>query len=274
MRLSASLVLYNNPAEQFGEAMRCYLEGSAGELFVIDNSPEPLSHPLFDDPRVHYVFADENLGFGKGHNRALKLVGDSSDAHLFLNPDVSFTPEVLPHLLRHLGEDATAGAVMPRIEYMNGSLQRLCKLLPTPMDLFLRRFIPIPMIQRRINRRYELHELSQDAPIVVPSLSGCFLVARTQVLQNIGGFDERYFMYMEDVDLVRRIGDEWETVYVPAVRVLHGYEKASYKNPVLKKAHIRSARLYFSKWGWVLDSERARRNRRVLAAIRAVAAGK
>lgn len=267
MRLSASLVLYNNRAEQFGEAIRCFLEGSEGSLVVVDNSPTQLQHPLLGHPRVRYEFSGENLGFGRAHNRALSIIGNSSDVHLYMNPDVSFGPEVLPTLLAYFGCHETVGAAMPRIEYLDGSLQRLCKLLPTPVDLIFRRFVPIPSVQAAINKRYELHALPQDEPIAVPSLSGCFLLARTGILHDLGGFDERFFMYMEDVDLVRRIGGAWSTMYVPSVSIFHGYEKASYKNKVLRRAHARSAFAYFSKWGWVFDRERAQRNRQMISRV-------
>jgi len=267
MKLSASLVLYNNNPDQYGRAMHDFLEGSDGTLVVIDNSPEPLHHPLFQHPRVQYQFMDANLGFGRGHNRALSLLNGTSDFHLFLNPDILFEQDVLPRLLDHMAQDPAIGAIMPRIEYPDGSLQRLCKLLPTPIDLLFRRFIPLRAIQDRINARYEMHRLSQSEANSIPSLSGCFLLVRTRAVTDIGGFDERYFMYMEDVDLVRRIGDRWKTIYQPAVRVTHGYEKASYRNKTLMKAHIRSAILYFAKWGWVFDTDRRKRNREALTMI-------
>ena len=90
MKVSASLVLYNNNPDQYGRAIRDFLEGCDGTLIVIDNSPEPLQHPLFQDPRVQYQFMDANLGFGRGHNRALSLLNGTSDFHLFLNPDILF----------------------------------------------------------------------------------------------------------------------------------------------------------------------------------------
>lgn len=267
MRLSASLVLYNNDPAEFGVAIANYLDGSDGTLIVIDNSPDPLTHPLFADDRVDYVFAGDNLGFGRGHNRALERIGGQSDAHLLLNPDVAFKADVLPALLRFLNAHPDVGAVMPSIRYRDGSLQRLCKLLPTPIDLLLRRFVPIAALRRRINQRYELHDLSQSVPAAIPSLSGCFLLVRTEALVAIGGFDERFFMYMEDVDLVRRIGDHWATMYEPGVSVTHGYAKASYSDPRLRAAHIRSALMYFAKWGFVVDSTRRRRNRATLKAL-------
>lgn len=268
MKLSASLVLYNNDPEQFGQAIQDFLDGSDGCLVVIDNSPIRLCHPLFDHSRVQYEFTGENLGFGRAHNRALAIVNGGSQVHLLLNPDIAFAKQVLPHLLEYMDRNPDVGALMPRIEYPDGSLQRLCKLLPSPVDLMLRRFIPFAAIQLAINRRYELHDLRQDRPACVPSLSGCFLLVRTQILQDIGGFDERYFMYMEDVDLVRRIGDRWTTVYEPSVAVSHGYGKGSYRDRKLTNLHMKSALSYFFKWGWVLDGTRRRRNRAILRHVR------
>lgn len=83
---------------------------------------------------------------------------------------------------------------------------------------------------------------------------------RASVLQEVGGFDERFFMYMEDVDLCRRIGARHMTVFNPTVVVTHGYAKASYQNLKLLGYHVQSALRYFGKWGWLLDAQRKRLN--------------
>jgi GT2 family glycosyltransferase len=261
MNISASLVLFHNDPTEYGQAIRCFLDGCDGLLYVVDNSTTPLKHELFAHPRVRYVHAEENLGFGRAHNRAIAMVAGTSEAHLLLNPDISFEPHVLPELGQFLRANQGVGAVMPRINYPDGSLQRLCKLLPTPVDLILRRFIPSERIKSKINKRYEMHELAQDMPSCVPSLSGCFLLIRSDLLSRLRGFDERFFMYMEDVDLVRRIGDVSDTVYLPVVQVVHAYAKGSYRNSKLLGYHLRSAILYFNKWGWFFDSIRKIRNR-------------
>ena len=270
--LTSSLVLYHNQPEAFEQAMRCFLDGAEGGLlFVIDNSKAPIVSPLFVHPRVRYQFVGRNVGFGAGHNLALKAIGEAGFAlplaHLFLNPDVVFDTRALPTLLAELEADPTIGALMPRIVFPDGELQRLCKLLPTPVDLLLRRFLPLPPLVHALNRRYELHDLPQDGKLEVPSLSGCFLMVRHALLRAVGGFDERYFMYMEDVDLVRRIGDHARTVYVPSVSVTHGYAKGSYRDKRLLSYHLRSARLYFDKWGWWFDRARRDRNQRILRAL-------
>jgi len=261
MKISASLVLFHNDPTQYGLAMRCFLESCDGVVYVVDNSMVPLQHELFAHPRVRYVHAGENLGFGRAHNRAIAMAAGTSDAHLLLNPDVSFEPHVLPELGQFLNGSQGVGAVMPRITYPDGSLQRLCKLLPTPVDLILRRFIPSEWIKAKINQRYEMHGLAQDRPTRVPTLSGCFLLIRSELLHRLGGFDERFFMYMEDVDLVRRIGDMAENVYLPSAQVVHAYAKGSYRNSKLLGYHVRSAVMYFNKWGWFFDKVRTKRNR-------------
>ncbi len=264
MNISASLVLFHNDPTQYGQAMRCFLDGCDGILYVVDNSTVQLQHELFAHPRVRYLHAGENLGFGKAHNRAIAMAAGISDAHLLLNPDISFKPQVLPELGQFLGANPDVGAVMPRITYPDGSPQRLCKLLPTPIDLILRRFIPSERIKEKINQRYEMQGLVQDRPSRVPTLSGCFLLIRSDILHRVGGFDERFFMYLEDVDLVRRIGDVAETVYQPSVEVVHAYAKGSYRNRKLLGYHLRSAIQYFNKWGWFFDSTRKMRNRNAL----------
>lgn len=91
---------------------------------------------------------------------------------------------------------------------------------------------------------------------------------RVSVLKQIGGFDERFFMYAEDLDLCRRIGEVAKTVYYPKVFVYHEYAKGSYKNKKLLKYHIQSVVKYFNKWGWVFDNKRRLVNQRFLAKYR------
>lgn len=266
--ITASLVLFHNDPAIFGQAIASFLASSPeGELWVSDNSATPLSHPLFNHPRVHHVHNGANLGFGAGHNRAFARLPETSTLHLILNPDVRFAAHVLPALRAVMDADHSIGAVMPRINFPDGNLQRLAKLLPSPVDLILRRFVPSGAVRERINQRYELHDLPQDQAIEVPVISGCCLLVRTQALRRVGGFDERYFMYMEDFDLVRRLGDFSTILYMPTVNVVHDYAKGSYVNRKLLGYHMKSALKYFTKWGWVFDQQRRQRNAETLAYI-------
>lgn len=268
MNISASLVLYNSPQAQFEACIRDFLASpQSGRLYVADNSPSPLASPLFAGPRVSYRHMESNLGFGAAHNVCIAQACQDSDLHLLLNPDVRFGPDVLPALARAFVDDPRLVADMPQIRYPDGSLQRLCKLLPSPVDLLVRRFLPVAAWRERLNARYELHALPQDRPSDVPSLSGCFLLIRSAALREIRGFDERFFMYMEDVDLVRRLAQRGSIRYLPATHITHEYGKGSYRNRKLLGYHLRSAIRYFNKWGWLVDAQRGRANRACLRTL-------
>jgi hypothetical protein len=101
----------------------------------------------------------------------------------------------------------------------------------------------------------------------IPYLSGCFMFFRTKALQDVGLFDERFFMYMEDVDLSRRMHSKYKTIFLPTVSIYHEYEKASYKNFKSLKMHLKSSIQYFNKWGWFIDKERKKINIKALQDI-------
>lgn len=264
-KITASLVLYNNHPDEFGIAIESFLNSvEDAHIVIFDNSEKKIISSVLLDKRVTHLHIGENIGFGAGHNRAFAEISRDSDFHVVINPDVSFDNDVINRLMSILVSDSSIGVIMPKIVYPDGSLQHLCKLIPTPLDLIARRFVPLKYIQDKINNRYELHNLPQTETIDVPILSGCFLIIRSDMLRRYGGFDERYFMYMEDVDLTRRIGSYARVVYEPTVSVVHGYAKGSYRNRKLFLYHLKSAILYFNKWGWIFDSDRTNRNKRML----------
>ncbi len=149
------------------------------------------------------------------------------------------------------------GLVMPRVLYPNGSIQRLCKLLPTPLNLATRRFFPAEKgWLKKLNDQYEMTFSNYNKVMNVPFLSGCFMFLRNSALKETGLFDERFFMYAEDTDLSRRIHQKFDTTYYPHVDIYHTHARGSYKNFKLTWYNIRSAIQYFNKWGWLFDEER------------------
>jgi GT2 family glycosyltransferase len=111
------------------------------------------------------------------------------------------------------------------------------------------------------NARYEMHASGYDKQMNVPYLSGCFMLLRTQAAAEVGLFDERYFMYPEDMDLTRRIHRRYQTIYYPEVSIVHEHSKASYKSLKMFGIHAINMCRYFNKWGWFVDAERERFNR-------------
>lgn len=263
--LSCSIVLYKNNIAKLKSTIASILHSTVSvHLYLVDNSPsDKLKADLYDflnDDRVIYIFNNKNIGYGAGHNIAIRDCKNQSPFHLVLNPDVSFKENVLEELINYMKSDETIGQVMPKVFYKDGNLQKLCHLLPTPVDLIGRRFFINLKYVQRINDEYELKDFDYNKCFNIPNLSGCFMLLRRSAFEETGDFDTRYFMYMEDVDLTRRIHKKFKTMYYPYVSIIHGFEKESYHNPLLLKYHIWSAIKYFNKWGWLFDKERKRIN--------------
>lgn len=219
-----------------------------------------------------YFRTGGNIGFGRGHNLALKYLEDvDASYHLILNPDIEFEAGTLGRLTGMMDSHPEVGLVMPKVVYPDGSIQYLCKLLPTPMDLVLRRFSP-DFIRQFFQRRMDAFDLrcfDYAASAHIPYLSGCFMFTRRSVLEAVGGFDERFFLYMEDLDLCRRMAALSKLLYWPEAVVTHVHQKASYKNFRILRLHLVAAIAYFNKWGWIFDSGRKETNRATLADLRA-----
>ncbi len=259
--ITASIVTFHTSRHELYRLIDCVKKSSIDKLYIIDNSSnDELRELIKNFSEIHYIHS-LNLGYGSGHNVAIKKsIEDGAEYHIVLNPDIYWEGNVIEKLAVYMDSNPGVGLVMPKIIYPSGETQYLCKLLPNPMDLIGRRFIPHKSYQARHDYSYELHWTNYDKIMEVPSLSGCFMFMRCSVLKQTGGFDERYFMYAEDLDLCRRIGEISRTMFYPEVSVVHEYEKGSYKNKKLLKYHIKSVIKYFNKWGWFFDSKRKKRN--------------
>ena len=186
-QINASIVMYHNSKEQLQKVIKSFLNTALHvRLFLIDNSAnDDLKELASFDERIEYIFNDANLGYGGGHNIAMrKSIEDGVAYHVVLNPDIYFDKGVIEGLYEYMQEHEDVGHIMPKVLYPNGELQRLCKLLPTPLDLFARRFLPIKSLVDKINNRYELNFFSYEEIAEIPFLSGCFMFFRTDVLKQ------------------------------------------------------------------------------------------
>lgn len=264
--LSASIVAYKNPANILAQTIHSFLSSTKdSHLYLIDNSPTDDLKYLAYDPRITYIFNSKNIGFGAGHNVSIRQIINQSKYHLVLNPDVYFDKNVLSKLYLFMEQNLDIGLTMPKVLYPDGRLQPVCKLLPSPKTLIIRRFLNFQRSRlEKENFKYELHLSGYNKIIDAPFLSGCFMFIRTQALQTVGLFDERFFLYTEDTDLSRRIHKYYRTVFFPEVAIYHYHQRGSYKDISLLWRNIRSAIKYFNKWGWVSDKERDDFNERTL----------
>lgn len=253
--VNVSIVLYKHSVTEV-EPLVNMLRKSAwvSAIFLLDNSP--VANNAFDSLSATYIFTGKNLGYGAAHNIALqKSLKENIKYHLVVNPDIRFEAEILDKIVGFMNENTETGHLMPKVFYPDGRIQYLCKLIPTPADLLFRRFLPSGWTRRQ-TARFEMHGCGYNKTMNVPYLSGCFMFLRVSALKETGIFDERFFMYPEDIDLTRRIHRKYKTLFYPEVSVVHYHERGSYKNLKMLWIHTVNLVRYFNKWGWIWDKER------------------
>ena len=262
--LNVSIVLYNPNWQEVSDLTATLLQSKyVDHIYWIDNSPTS-SCPQPIDTRVIYQHNQRNIGYGAAHNIAIReSIYDNVPYHLVINPDIILNAKELEQMLQFISSHPEVGSLMPKVVYPNGELQYLCKLLPTPFDVFGRRFLPRQWMEHR-NHTYEMRASGYNKLMNVPYLSGCFMLLRTQAVQQARLFDERFFMYPEDMDLTRRIHRDYLTVFFPHATIIHNHEKASYKSLKMLWIHIVNMCRYFNKWGWFCDKERTLFNQTVM----------
>lgn len=269
LNLTISVVLFNTNINEI-QGVIDELETSSlnYKLYLVDNSPNnSIQDKITVNEKVEYIFTGKNLGFGAGHNIAINLTKNIAQFHLVLNADVIFKATILKNIYDYMMLHNEVGLLSPKIYNLDGSIQYSVKLLPTPANLIVRRFIPINYLKEKLNYKYELKFFNFEDIIEPPYVSGCFMFLNTNVFKDITGFDERFFMYPEDIDLTRRIFKKHKVIYYPFEAIYHAHGKGSYKNNKLLYYHVTSMVKYFNKWGWFFDSERKKINKKLISQI-------
>ncbi len=265
--LAISVVLYHSDLQLFerllvslGAALR-QADSLFTELICIDHSQDPEyagrvralcdRHEDAGGLSIECIHAEQNLGYGAGHNMALSRV--NSHFHLLLNPDVELDKCALKVALETLISDSTLAGVAPIGFSPSGDREYLAKEYPSVLVLALRAFAP-QWLQRRFSgmlARYEMREMpvkGRSRPI--PIASGCCMWVRREYFDGVGGFDEGYFLYFEDFDLSLRLSRLGTLIEHDGIEIIHHGGKAAQKG----WRHIwwfsRSAIRFFQSWGW------------------------
>lgn len=266
LTLTVSIVLYKNDEKELMYTIESVLKskGIDIKLYIIDNSPTDKLRGLFNNHSIEYIFNNSNLGFGAGHNVALRKAINESKYHLCLNPDITFGDDVLSKIVAYMDQHISVGQLLPKVLDNNGVLQaKQRRLLPTPYITFFRNIFKNLPYTKKTTANFFTRFKSYDQEMSSPFLSGCFVFLRTDTLKEVGIFDERFFMYYEDADLSRRIYSHTGNMYWPGVTITHTGHMGSHKNIKLAWIHIKSAVKYFNKWGW-FENNRRRINQQVI----------
>ena len=262
--ITISIVTYKTDTEELAKCLASLNSNLVDNIYIVDNSSEKIMADFCAKQNKVIYIPSDNVGYGSGHNKAIRLaLKTKAKYHLVLNSDVYFDPDVLKCLSDYMDNNKDVAQVQPNILYPNGKMQYSCRLLPTPMDLIFRRFMPKSMA-KKLNYRYTLEFCDHKNEFNVPYHQGSFMLFRIDCLREVGLFDERFFMYPEDIDITRRMHRKYKTMFVPQATVIHAHRAASYKSKKMLKIHIINMIRYFNKWGWIFDKERKTWNQQLL----------
>lgn len=246
--VTGSIVTYNNMStiDETLKTLYEYTKDIDFKLYVVDNNSTDgtVEHIKENYPQVEVVALKENLGFGAGHNKAVRMV--DSDYHVIINPDIVFIENSIKKMVDYLENNEDIGVLSPKICFPDGREQILGKKDPHFKYILasrLRGDEPGTLL-----KKYAMLDCDLTKPIDIENASGCFMVFRTSILKKIDGFDERYFMYFEDADITRKARKYSRVVYYPEAVVSHVWNRDSKHNFKLLAIHIHSMLKYYWKW--------------------------
>ena len=208
------------------------LDGRPVEVIVVDNSAgtgDAVGGLLAQGyPHVRHVVPPENLGFGRANNLGFRE--SAGGCVLFLNPDTVCSEAALAHCLSRVRTEPDVGLISPRLELADGSMDLACRRsIPTLWDGFCRASgLAAAFPRAALFAGYNLTYLPVDGTYDVGAINGAFMLARREVLESVAGpapgevFDERFFMYGDDLDLCIRVARAgWRIVYDGRVQITH-----------------------------------------------------
>ena len=225
----------------------------ANRVVIVDNASRDgsVEHLQLHHPEVQLIRSAQNVGFGRANNLALD--GVDTPYVLLLNTDAFVAPEALRTTLDYMRSHPDCGILGVRLVGREGDLQPSCRYFPTPLNLFL--------IRTGLGRWFPsvrlVDDMTWDHATVRECdwVPGCFYLVRREVIDQVGLFDPRYFLYFEEVDhclAAKRAG--WKVVFHPGTTVVHiGGESARADGPISESGRqvevlqIESALLYFRK---------------------------
>ena len=251
------LVAYHPSALEVQQLQTCLsaLPAEVGYAVVVnDHQPGEAVEQLAECADCFLINSD-NPGYGRAVNRLVRSLNPRPEYLGVLNTDLTWQPGTFSTLLHWLQEHPQVSLAVPQILDENGTPQKLCKHHPTLLGLLSRRFLPEafkPQWLKRYDRWYVMADQDYQQVFDVPYLSGCCMLIKRKSFESVGGFDERYFLYLEDADITRSLAQHGRCVHLPVAGVVHGWGRGNYRNLRLMVVNLVSAWQYFRKWGWAL----------------------
>lgn len=200
-------------------------------IFLIDNGPDgknlielaTIKHQYqhnFDTIKI--LTGQGNVGYGRGNNLAINETRYTY--HLIINPDVIVAPDNIYCALKYLVENPDVGLVAPYAMNLDGSPHYIAKRYPS-LSVLLTRALKLKLMQRWLRGKLYAYEyrdkIPASTPLEIELASGCYMLCRSSILKEIGGFSPKFFMYFEDFDLSIRIRTRSKIVHLPNAKIIH-----------------------------------------------------
>lgn len=254
LELLLLFVAYHPSEREVEQLQACLtqLHPSIGYAVVVnDHIPGEIVERLAEDADV-FLCNRDNPGYGRAINRLVERLGALPPFIAVMNTDLSWATGTFEALMAWLRSHSDVSLAVPQILDQHGTPQLLCKRNPTILGLFSRRFVPDwlkPLWMKRYDRWYVMADQDHQQVFDVPYLSGCCMLIRTEAFLGVGGFDDRFFLYLEDADITRRVAEFGRCVHLPVASVVHSWGKGNYRSFRLMAVNLISAWHYFRKWG-------------------------
>ncbi len=218
------------------------------EVVVVDNASHDDSVAMLREnfPNAHIIANTENRGFTGGNNQGIAAA--TGDFLLLLNPDTEIIDNALPHMVAYLQSQFDVGMVGPQLLNPDGSVQSSRRRFPTLPVLFLESTWLEKLAPRKLLRHYYAQEQPDDLVQDVDWITGAAMLTRRETVTQVGGMDEGFFMYSEELDWCRRIREAgWRIVYFPEARIIHHEGKSSEQVVPARHIHFQSSKVRYAR---------------------------
>lgn len=264
-KISACIVIYNGYQEALVAAASVLQHTQKTELvlYLVDNaSPDGSGAalkkavaegalPTLDTQRVEVITSQKNVGFGSGHNLVIPKL--SSEYHFILNPDICIHDDILSDMSAYAAQDnkdAATKLVMarPALTFPDGT-EQILPLRRCTVRALLYRQLPKLSFFKPSHDAYVMQTEDRTKPTEISFCTGSFSMLETETFCSFGGFDEGYFMYVEDADLTQKAMQKGRVMLLPQFTAVHAWHRAPHSNLSHFTLQVKSMCRYFKKWG-------------------------
>ncbi len=247
--ISACVATYNSgdKAVNICKQLIKYTKKYPLKLYVVDNaSSDDTAERIEKIGNVTVIKNSTNVGFGAAHNAVIKQ--EMGKYHFVINPDIEIKNDILSQIVDFMEQNQDILMLMPKILNPDNTEQYLPKKRPTFKRLYLGRLARLGGYFKRIRDEFTLFNTPIDTVTDIEFCSGCFFCIKGELFKKLNGFDERYFMYLEDADLSLKVKQHGRVVIAPQFSVVHLWERDSAKKLKYLLIHISSSLKFLNKW--------------------------